>query len=163
MPFDLFGFPKDVIACHLSYSRSRTTQSAKHTHRSRLTCSIGSKKTENFSPLHLKRDMIDCRKMSEGFGQLLHLDNRSCHLLRLLPFQGWRTKNGSKLLKNPFGRIDSVHLPVINKSNPVALTSLIHNRSGNNDRNPLFSQITEHLPKFFPRHRIYTRSRFIQK
>ena len=129
MLFYLFSFAEDIITGHLAYPRCRTAQSAKHAHCSCLTCSIGSKKTENLSAFHLKRNMVDCRKMPKAFSQLIHFNNRNCHILRFLPFQRWRTKNRSKFLKNPFGCINPMHLSMINKSNPVTLTSLIHNRS----------------------------------
>ena len=107
--------------------------------------------------------MIDCGKMTETLGQLIHLDGKIVSGVHFRTFQTGRAKNMAETLQDTFRHIDTLYLALIDKSDTVALTGFVHDRSGNKNCDTLILKMPQHFPELLARNRIHTGSRLVQK
>ena len=95
----------DVVSHNPSCPTCGLAESCEHVHSSCLTCSVGSKKTEDFPLSHREGDVVNSVESAESLYQMFHFNNVFCcasHLVFIMlisMFKVWRTKYVAKFME----------------------------------------------------------------
>ena len=65
----------DVVAYYPTRSTGGLIQTCQHMHRRRLTCTVGTQKSEYLAPFYTERDVVNCMEIAKGFYQMFYFND----------------------------------------------------------------------------------------
>ena len=147
MALDLFILRTDVIPHHASRTARRLVQACQHVHGGGLSCTVGTKETEDFPSLHCKRDVVNSTERAKRFHQVLHLDDKLLSCPPMEGFKGGRIENIFELIQYPLWRVDATNPTLVEKRHTPTTAHFIEIRCAHHHRDAtLLVYLQQHLP-----------------